>query len=235
MNGFTSKIANINFLSVPSGNFMMSANKWELPAPLKHELPKHKVNLNHFYMSETVITIKQWLSVIKSLPIGIPLSYANDNPNYPVYHVSHKDAAKFIKKLNESESEKNYRLPTEAEWEYACRAGTDTTYYWGSAMDENMCWNNYNVKNKLPKPVKLKPPNQFGFYDMIGNVSEIVSDWYAPNYYKTSPINNPKGASNGKHKIVKGSCFNLYDLPSWRRLSCSPKSSNSAFRIVSVF
>lgn len=95
-----------------------------------------------------------------------------------------------------------YRLPTEAEWEYACRAGSSTSYFWGNEMNPAYCWQDYE-REDAPK-VGRKRPNSFGLYDMSGSVWEWCQDWYDYDYYKNSPENNPTGPSSSYHRSIRG-------------------------------
>ena len=100
-----------------------------------------------------------------------------------------------------------YRLPTEAEWQYACRAESNTRYYWGNSINNDFCWYNANSGGKT-HAVGSKKPNTFGLYDMNGNVWEWCNDWYGEDYYKNSPKENPQGPLNGAHRVRLGGCFN---------------------------
>jgi formylglycine-generating enzyme required for sulfatase activity len=100
---------------------------------------------------------------------------------------------------------KGYRLPTEAEWEYACRAGTTTEYYWGNEIDGSYCWYGDNRdRGGCHHKVGLLLPNGYNLYDMSGNVSEWCNDWYDRNYYSQSPSNNPVGPSSGSSRVIRG-------------------------------
>jgi formylglycine-generating enzyme required for sulfatase activity len=122
--------------------------------------------------------------------------------NRPVEKVSWNDIQEFIRKLNQ-QTGLNYRLPTEAEWEYGCHSGGETQKYCGSDNINNVAWYFLNSEGET-HPVGKKQPNKLGLYDMSGNVWEIVHDWYDANYYNTSTPINPKGPENGSVKIFRG-------------------------------
>lgn len=106
----------------------------------------------------------------------------------------------------EKAASRMYRLPTEAEWEYACRAGTETAYAFGddlTALQANFCQENVSVPQPT-LPVGMYPPNAWGLYDMHGNVWEWCSDWYGLDYYSTSPAMDPKGPAKGTHHVLRG-------------------------------
>jgi formylglycine-generating enzyme required for sulfatase activity len=121
---------------------------------------------------------------------------------YPVDYISWPDAQIFIQKLN-SLSSQNYRLPTEAEWEYAARSGGKNEKFAGSASPDSVAWYDGSSDWK-PHRVGKKLPNGLGIDDMSGNVKEWCQDWYNMNYYQVSPKNNPKGPSTGERRIVRG-------------------------------
>ena len=141
------------------------------------EKPEHEVCLNDFYMDKFEVTQARWEKVMGFNPSKFL------GPNLPVEQVNYQNVQKFIKK-----SGGNCRLPTEAEWEYTARGGAETRYFWGT------------------QPVGSKVPNQFGLYDMMGNVWEWVDDWYEP-YYKMRTKDNPTGPATGESKVVRGGSF----------------------------
>lgn len=165
----------------------------------------HKVTLTRFfYMQTTEVTQGQWQKVMGSNP-----SYFKNCADCPVEQVSWNDCQEFIQRLNSLDPGKGYRLPTEAEWEYACRAGSDTPYYWGSESGiGSHAWYDGNSGNKT-HPVAQKTPNAWGLYDMSGNVWEWCSDWYGSNFYANSPNNDPVGPDTGSFRVLRGGSWNL--------------------------
>ncbi len=121
--------------------------------------------------------------------------------NYPVESVSWDDAQQFIKKLK-SPTGKSYRLPTEAEWEYACRAGGSGKYCGSNKLDA-VAWHQGN-SGEATHAVGGKAANDFGLYDMSGNVREWCADWYDKGYYASSPQDNPTGPDSGKGRVLRG-------------------------------
>lgn len=139
-----------------------------------------------------------------------------DNPSVfngytrPVEHISWKQAVQFCNKLSQLPAEKSagrvYRLPTEAEWEYACRAGAETAFAFGDELTAlQACFCEENVCEPQPTmPVGMYPPNNWGLHDMHGNVWEWCSDWYGLDYYSKSPKADPKGPATGTHHVLRG-------------------------------
>jgi formylglycine-generating enzyme required for sulfatase activity len=163
--------AGIEFVLIPAGSFMMGSTNGEA-----NEKPVHQVTINYsFYMGKYEVTQAQWQSLM-----GNNLSNFRDcGGNCPIEHVSWEDAQNFINKLNESNDGFRYRLPTEAEWEYACRAGT-TGDYAGNPSEMAWYWENSGIKTHA---VGGNQPNAWGLFDMHGNVWEWCQDWYHGTYY----------------------------------------------------
>ncbi|NDH05556.1 formylglycine-generating enzyme family protein [bacterium] len=168
---------------IPSGKFMMGDRR------LQVTLTKP------FYMGKYEVTQEQWESVMGNNP-----SDGTKGAKLPVTDVSWEDCQEFIKKLNEKTSG-GYRLPTEAEWEYACRAGTSTAYSYG----DNLTKSDANIDGISIKPVGNYKPNAFGLYDMHGNVWEWCNDWYGS--LQDSEVTDPKGAATGMRRVLRGGSF----------------------------
>jgi formylglycine-generating enzyme required for sulfatase activity len=194
--------AGIDFVWCPPGSFIMGT-KDEVPRR-GWEKPQHKVKLTRgFWMARTEITQAQWSAI---MPLN--RSYFSDNLNNPCEMVSWNDITGpegYLERLNAANPDQHFRLPTEAEWEYACRAGTDTEFYWGddpSAIGApDYAWYG-NISDKKPHPVGLKRPNAWGLCDIAGNVSEWCQDWHGQ--YEAADATDPAGPSTGTRKIHRG-------------------------------
>jgi sulfatase modifying factor 1 len=165
------------------------------------EKPAHEVCVDSFYIGKYTVTEEQWQKMMGSNPS----SYKQCGRNCPVQGVSWNDIQKFIRTVNQL-SGKNYRLPTEAEWEYAARSGGKSEKWAGTSSESGLgkyAWYNLNSHNQI-HPVGQKQPNGLGIYDMSGNVWEWCQDWYGAYYYKESPKNNPQGPANGSARVVRG-------------------------------
>jgi formylglycine-generating enzyme required for sulfatase activity len=163
------------------------------------EKPGHLVTLmKPYYMGRYDVTQEQYQQVIGTNPSQF---IGKDNP---VETVSWNEATAFCKKVTE-QTKQSVRLPTEAEWEYACRAGTSTTYYSGESVTdlERVAWHSGNSKDKT-HPVGQKGSNSFDLYDMHGNVWQWCSDWFDDNYYRQADTQNPKGPKFGFFRVLRG-------------------------------
>jgi formylglycine-generating enzyme required for sulfatase activity len=163
---------------------------------LDRENPIHSVTLSGFYIGKQEVTQAQW----KALMSNNPSRFKGNS--LPVENVSWDDVQMFIERLN-AITGKRYRLPTEAEWEYAARGGNKAkkTKYAGDASVKSVAWMIDNSDRKT-HPVGTKQPNELGIYDMSGNVCEWCHDWYSA--YSTAVQKNPKGASSGSHRVNRG-------------------------------
>ena len=190
----------IEMVKVEAGTFMMGATS-EMENPDDSEKPVHQVTLtNDYYMSKYEVTQALWKAVMGNNPSD----FMGDN--FPVENVSWNDCQEFISKLN-SLTDRKFRLPTEAEWEYAARGGKKSRgyQYSGSRNISNVAWYKSNSDSKS-HPVGTKQANELGIYDMSGNVYEWCQDWYAA--YSSSSQTNPTGADSGSLRVFRGgSCF----------------------------
>ena len=215
---------------VPAGEFTMGSPAEEEGRDTDEE-PQHRVTISRgFYMGIYEITQEQYRVVMNSNPSNF--GYVN----LPVENVSWDMAVEFCKELSQKENN-TYRLPTEAEWEYACRAGGNTRFCFG---DNNSKLSRYafyqDNSDKKTHSVGQKQPNAFGLYDINGNVWEWCHDWYDENYYKNSPLLNPMGPSNGQSRVLRGGSWFGYpkDCRSADRGAGSPsrKHNDVGFRVV---
>jgi len=194
---------------IPVGEFLMGSPEDEADSAVD-EGPQHKVRITKpFYMGATEVTQGQWVSVMDTKPWSGKKYYEEGNDN-PAVYVSWDDVVAYCKKLSSTEN-KLYRLPTEAEWEYACRGGTTTAYSFGSSTEslKDYAWFGENAKHiddKYAYLVGTKNPNPFGLHDMHGNVWEFCSDWYGSDYYGSSPASDPPGATTGSDRVYRGGC-----------------------------
>jgi formylglycine-generating enzyme required for sulfatase activity len=221
---------------IPSGKFMMGSPGDE-KGRQEVESPQHEVEISKaFYLGVYEVTQKQYEKVSGKNPSQHQKGRAFadtvkgvDTSDFPVEFVSWQDAVDFCKKLSDLPAEKKagrvYRLPTEAEWEYACRAGSKTPYNLGDELDSKKA----NVNPGLARTCKVGSykPNKWGLYDMHGNVCEWCSDWYAGGYYKNSPKKDPPGPANGGlDRVMRGGClvYGATDCRSARRDNGRPNS-----------
>jgi formylglycine-generating enzyme required for sulfatase activity len=240
----------LKLVYIPPGSFTMGAAPGELGA--RPDEKPHKVSISKgFYMGAHEVTQDQYLRVmgknpsvfhgemlLKNKKIVETMEPGVVGHNHPVDHVTWDDAVEFCKRLSEMPQEKAsghvYRLPTEAEWEYACRAGTTTAYNTGDSKDslEQAGWYGDNAGSKpidsaekfreakgnikqyalglmangnTPHPVGRKKPNAWGLYDMHGNLWEWCSDWHGD--YPSRDVTDPKGPSVGKERVHRGGCY----------------------------
>lgn len=231
------------FKRIKAAEFVMGATDFR-----KDTLPPHKVVISKdYWMQETLVTQKQW-GQLGGIPITELIkktdyhSFNGLGDDFPIYFVSWQEAVDFCNKL--TNELKDFclvaSLPTEAEWEYACRGGSYLPFSFGDTCDGTQA----NCNGKFPygqgkvgiwkeeaTPVFFYNPNPFGLYDMHGNMWEWCSDWYSETYYKDSPIVDPKGPETGLNKVVRGgswrshaeccrSAFRDQDAPDYRGRTC---------------
>ena len=206
---------------VEGGTFTMGATPEQEEDAFDNEYPTHRVTLSDYYIGETEVTQTLWQAVMGSNP-----SYFRGD-NLPVEKVSYEDVKTFITKLNEKTG-KTFRLPTEAEWEYAARGGKKSKgyKYAGSNNIDDVAWYIDN-SDKETHPVKTKQPNELGIYDMSGNVLEWCSNCYGN--YSINAQTNPQKPSSGSNRVIRGgswlnnawlcrASFRSYELLSYSNL-----------------
>lgn len=186
-------------IAVQGGTFTMGATAEQGSDIWDNEKPTHKVTLSDYMIGETEVTQELWEAVMGTNP-----SYFKGT-NLPVELVTWEDCQTFINKLNELTGE-NFRLPTEAEWEFAARGGNKSNgfKYSGSGSIDKVAWYDGNSSSKT-HPVKQKQANELGIYDMSGNVYEWCQDWYGS--YSSSAQTNPTGPSSGSYRVGRGGCW----------------------------
>lgn len=212
--------AKLELLLIRPGTFMMGDEKGGAD-----EKPVHKVTITKpFYLGKYKVTQQQWEALMGSNPSNAK------SPANPVERVSWEDCQAFLKKLDEKFGDKavKFSLPTEAQWEYACRAGSTTKYCFGDKEADlgRYAWFIANSKDKIHS-VGEKKANAWGLYDVHGDAWEWCADWYDKAYYKASPANDPPGPASGIFRVCRGSswdntapdcrsAFRLFGAPSDR-------------------
>ena len=186
----------MELIQIPAGEFQMGSEDG-----YDDEKPIHTVRITQpFYLAKHPVTQAQWEAVMEENP-----SHFTGDPNRPVEQVSWEGAQEFLQKLNDKEGNDLYRLPTEAEWEYAARAGTKTAYCFGNDPEQlkEHAWYD-EVSDGTTHPVGQLKANDWGLYDMHGNVWEWVQDWFGEDYYKQSSAEDPTGPETGDSRVVRG-------------------------------
>lgn len=192
--------------AIPGGEFLMGSPEKQGYAD---EYPQHRATLSPFYIGKYPITQAQWRAVMRTNPSHFT------GPNHPVDSVTWDEAFEYCRRLSYATG-RIYRLPTEAEWEFACRAGMQTQFNYGDEEEfvVQYAWCLTNSGNHT-HPVGEKKPNGWGLYDMHGNVWEWCHDWYAADYYSHSPKVNPFGPAKGTSRVLRGGSW--YSLPNYCR------------------
>lgn len=248
----------MKFVTVPAGEFLMGAPESEEGSRLD-EYPQHRVEITRpFLLGQFEVTQQQYTAVMEQNPSYFSTTGGGrakveglETSDFPVEQISWDEAAEFCRKLSELPAEKkagrSYRLPTEAEWQYACRAGQQTPFSVGNQLGSDQA----NINGNFPygdaergpylgrtAAVGSYEPNQFGLFDMHGNVAEMCQDWYARYYYRESPTTDPQGPVNGSDRVVMGGSWASDAL----RCRCAYRRSNATsgsgpyfgFRVVCV-
>ena len=221
---FTVNGVAFKMVKVAGGTFQMGATSEQGSDAYDDEYPVHSVTLSDYYIGQTEVTQELWEAVMGDNP-----SYFTGDNQCPVERVSWDDCQEFIKKLNRLTG-KNFRLPTEAEWEYAARGGNKSKgyKYSGSNDADAVAWYNKNSGSKT-QPVAQKQSNELGLYDMSGNVWEWCQDWYGD--YTSRSQSNPKGANTGSDRVLRGGSwfdYARYVQVSYRH-NCTPDTRFSGY------
>jgi len=231
---FRDPVLGIEFVWVPGGTYIMGQSDVEKKmlvqalGPEKYqkycacERPRHKVSVSGFWLGRYEVTNAQFRRFKPDHDSGSYLGFTLDGDEQPVVNVSWFEAGDFAEWLGK-QCGKKIRLPTEAEWEYACRGGTSTIRFW--QKDQSVCLYanvaDLSAQKRWPKwavcdcndgypvtaPIGSFRPNPFGLYDMLGNAWEWCADWFADDYYKNSSHDNPTGPPSGKYRMVRGSSW----------------------------
>jgi len=227
---------------IPAGKFMMGSQEGD-----GHEKPQHEVVIpRSFFMGAYEVQQREFEKVMGKNP-----SYFKDLPENPVENVTWDEAVDFCKKVSDMPEEKTagrrYRLPTEAEWEYACRAGTTTHFHYGDSVSSAAANFRGNAPfGKAERGATLQrtarvgsyQPNAWGLYDMHGNVWEMVADWYYEVYYQQSPNEDPQGPEKGSFRVLRGGCWNdaggSCRSASRNKVLPNRGSNNVGFRVVCI-
>lgn len=259
--GENKNIFGIDMIALAGGTFMMGGSDDDPDAQI-NEKPLHRVSIDPFWISKFEISQKQYVSVMGINPssfienennpveglswydtvefcnalskkAGLKSVYIIDKTKIDLNNTNSTDTYKWIVKINTSAD--GFRIPTEAEWEFACRGGTDTCYSSGNKFDGDYSWYSGNTNDKS-HPVGKKKPNKYGLYDMSGNVWEWCWDWNTESFYLISTENNPSGSVSGSEKILRGGSWinSEINMRSSGRNWAAPcdKSNNIGIRVV---
>ena len=221
--GFRASNPNLELVLIAPGEFMMGSNRNEAG-----EQPVHRVAVTKaFYLGKYEVTQAQWQAVMGYNPSRFK------GDTRPVEQVSWDRAQLFLKALNEIDRRYVYRLPTEAEWEYACRAGTTGDHAGDPSL---LAWHAGNVDDEGARPVGQKQPNAWGLFDMHGNVREWCADWLDRGYYAVSPPADPRGPETGEFRVLRGGSWQYHfkDASSSARWGDIPqfRDESTGFRVA---
>lgn len=232
----------MRFIRIPAGAFMMGAVGHDMQAGA-HEKPPHRVTISRpFLIAQHELTLAQWQAVMGTSPyVGtrsnpyydLPGMAARINrPDHPAT-ISWDESQDFIRRLNQKEGHQRYRLPTEAEWEYAARGGTTTVYSFGDDVRQlaRHAWYGESFSTGGTHPVGRKPANPWGLHDVHGNVWEWVQDWFAADTYARGADTDPAGPGAGSKRVVRGGSWHATG-DGWR--SSARRDYASDYRGISI-
>jgi formylglycine-generating enzyme required for sulfatase activity len=198
-------VTSMELIPIPGGCFEMGCGNWSRYCG-SEEKPVHRVCVSSFYMAKYEVTQRQWQAIMGKNPS----CFSRCGGNCPVENVSWNDVQNFIKHLNMKSKFQGFRLPTEAEWEYACRTGGKNELYCGGDNLNDLDWYEENSREKT-HPVGLKQPNDLGLYDMSGNVFEWCLDYYHENSYSQHELQNPVRTDYSVVRVIRGGSWGSYD------------------------
>ncbi|MFC4260774.1 formylglycine-generating enzyme family protein [Marinobacter lacisalsi] len=226
----------MTFNKVPAGTFMMGS----APGTPGHEADevRRQVTISEpFYLQTTAVTRGQWLELVD----GVPSAFPECGDQCPVDGLRPDWVDWYVNALSEEDPNWDYRLPTEAEWEYAARAGTEGVYYTGDCLSGQQA--NVSGSKVLPgcesfpnsagpQPVGQYSPNPWGFYDMLGNTWELTADWYGP--CREAPVTDPTGPDEGRHRVIRGGSWHFQSVHARAANRFRTISDIAGFRLVAV-
>ena len=225
MEKFTIGDEKFAMIKVDGGTFLMGATPEQEPEATDDERPVHEVTLSSFYIGQTEVTVGLWKAVMGYCPIPSYLPEHDHDPRMPARFISWDDCQEFIAKLNEMTG-RTFRMPTEAEWEFAARGGNYSHGYKYAGSDNLDDIAIYEPQSTLF--VRTSSPNELGLYEMSGSMWEWCQDWFGP--YGSEPLVNPVGPESGTYRVIRGGCY-LWTDPTFCRVSyrtgIDPATDNS--------
>ncbi|GGY83686.1 formylglycine-generating enzyme family protein [Marinobacter zhanjiangensis] len=229
-------ILGMSFNKVPAGTFLMGSAP-DAPGHEPDEVQRQVTISEPFYLQTTPVTRGQWLELVD----GVPSAFPECGDQCPVDGLRADWVDWYINALSKKDPEWDYRLPTEAEWEYAARAGTEGPYYTGDCLDgeqANVSGNKVlagcdSFRNSAgPQPVAQYEPNPWGFHDMLGNTWELCADWYGA--YEEGPVTDPAGPGEGEHRVIRGGSWHFQAVHARAANRFRAISDIAGFRLVAI-
>ncbi len=198
-----------NMVRIEGGQLMIGVANATTEGASQDNVPAHEVSLSPYYLGKYEVTEEEWQLIVGNNPSDKSNGIMVSN-TCPVDNVSWDECQQFVEKLAQLTG-KPFRLPSEAEWEFAARGGVASDFLFAGMADIERCGWYVGNSSRVKHPVGQKEPNQLGLYDMTGNVREWCQDYYGPDYYAHSPSLNPQGPNEGSRRIIRGGSFNNQD------------------------